>query len=210
MGVLVDVVGLCRSASPGGTRSRSGRGRPRRSASSTARRAGTCAGPARRPRGRRAATGPGGRSARRARRRSVARAVGADRAAQEQCAGSLPDRRARPRTAARSDRAASRGDRRRREPYRATSLGHGLAAPRPARRGGQVDERFAAGSEPSRSGLDAGATSSSSRPRSLAAGAGRRSRRTRRGGSARSSATGCWADDPARCPASPEIGVLSR
>ena len=44
MGPLVDVVGVCRSASPGGTPSPSGRGRPRRSASGTARRGGTSGG----------------------------------------------------------------------------------------------------------------------------------------------------------------------
>ena len=72
MRVLVDVV-RCRSASPGGTRSPCGRGRPRRSASGRARRAGTSGGPARRRRGRTSEpAGRAGRAGRRPRRRSAA------------------------------------------------------------------------------------------------------------------------------------------
>ena len=60
--------GRARSASPGGTRWRSGRGRPRRSASGTARRSRNVRSVRRRrPRGRRGATGRAGRAGRRAR-----------------------------------------------------------------------------------------------------------------------------------------------
>ena len=62
----------CRSASPGGTRRPSARGRPRRSASAPARRAGTCAGPSRRRPARSGATGRGGRGGRGPRARGVA------------------------------------------------------------------------------------------------------------------------------------------
>ena len=134
-----------RSASPGGTRSPSGRGRPRRSASGTARPAGTSAGPCSRRRARRGATGRAGRGGRRLPSRARD-AVGPDGPGLEQAAEPADDARRPPRSGARArsgivatagasgDRGGARGPPARRAGARASDQRRGSGLPAPGRR----------------------------------------------------------------------------